>query len=234
MNKKKLWFSLCFNIVIVILTIIGLGIAVFDAQTMNTPYAMLLKYFTTLSNLFLFVAAVIMIVYEALLLANKTKLIPNWVSVVKLSATVSTTITFLVVVFFLLPMALTNKEQEYSPAFLFVNSNLIFHVFNPLLGVVGFLLFDNEKKSIKLPQTLFALIFVGCYEIFYTLDVFLKFMPGDGPTAHDWYNFTVFGNQFIPLILILFICLSFLISLLLWLGNKKINLFKKQKRTATK
>lgn len=227
MNKKKLLFSLNFNIAIVVLTIIALGIAVIDVQIMDTQYVMMLKYFTTLSNLFLCVAAIIMIVYESLILAGKTKVVPKWVNIVKLSANVSTTITFMVVLFFLLPMAYIRENPGYSPAFLFINSNLIFHLLNPLLGMISFLLFDNDQRQIKLPQTLFALIFVVCYEIFYTLDVFLKFMPGD----HDWYGFTLFGEQFIPLVLILFLGLTFLLSWLFWLGNKKIHILEK---TATK
>ncbi|MCQ3908596.1 MAG: hypothetical protein MJ200_03490 [Mycoplasmoidaceae bacterium] len=59
MNKKKTIVGICLNSLIVIGTIIALGLATIDVKTMKTTYGMLFKYFTTLSNLFLFVAAIL-------------------------------------------------------------------------------------------------------------------------------------------------------------------------------
>ena len=71
------------------------------------------------------------------------------------------------------------------------------------------------------------------YEIFYTLDIFLEFVPIDPQIqSHDWYGFLtiVGGNKtLMPLILLAFLAISFGIAWLLWLGNRKIKVFNKQK-----
>lgn len=225
MNKKRFWHSFSFNIAIIVLTIIGLGLGVIDAREMHHDYAYTFKYFTVLSNIFLCISCIIMLVYQILILAKKKKMVPNWVNIMKLSSVVVTTITMLVVLCFLLPIS-CSQDLNFTPAFLFKNSNAIFHLVNPVLGILTWLLLDNEEKTIKLPQTLFALIFVGAYEIFYTLDVYLKFMP-DG--EHDWYKFVeTFGDKYVPIMEILFVAGAFGLSWLLWFANRKINVFKKE------
>lgn len=230
MNKKKLLISLNVNIAIVCLTIIAMGLAVIDVNTMGQPYILMFKYFTTLSNIFLCISSILMIIYEGMWLSHRKYDLPKWVYILKLCATVSTTITFLVVVLFLTPMVASGMNKGITVAFLYSGSNTIFHIISPILAIIVFLLFET-RRDIRLPETLFALIFVSLYEVFYTLDVYFKFMPGDDPTAHDWYNFTAFGDQFIPLVLILFLAVTFILSWLLWLGNRKINVLEK---TATK
>lgn len=229
MNKKKILISLSLNAIIIVLTIIGLGIAVIDIQSHpDHTYASLFQYFTTLSNIFLFATATIMLVCQVLLVVGKIKSIPKWISIVKLCATVSTTITMLVVIFFLTPVAASGQFEEIGPAELYTGSNAIFHVISPTVGIVAFLLFETNHE-IKLPQTLFSLIFVAGYELFYTIDYYVEFMPW----GHDWYKFIeFFGQQFAPLILIAFLGFTFLLAWLLWLGNRKINIFKE--KTATR
>lgn len=232
MNRKKVIISLLFNITILCLTIIGLGIGVLDAQRWNESYVLVFKYFTVLSNIFLAISCGVLIVYEGKWLAHKIYDLPKEPYILKLCATVSTTITFLVVIFFLSPQfALGLSPGDYTLAFLYSGSNAIFHVVSPVLGILAFILFEN-RNDIKLPQTLFALIFVALYSIFYTLDIFYKFMPEDGIVSHDWYNFTGNGTRFIPLVLFIFIVVTVALSGLLWLANRKIRIL--EKKTANK
>lgn len=231
MNKKKLYWSFGINIAIVVLTIIGMGLGVIDTANQHVPYESAFKYFTILSNIFLMIACAIMLVYQILFIKKKIKFIPKWTYIVKLCAVVSTTITFLVVIFFLTPIVALQSADSggVDIAFLYSGANIIFHILSPILGALCFLLFDT-CKTIKLPQTLFALIFTGAYEIFYTTDVYLQWLP-ESWGEHDWYMFTQFGIEFVPVILVLFLGLTFLLSWLFWLGNKKIHILEK---TATK
>ncbi|MCQ3908597.1 MAG: hypothetical protein MJ200_03495 [Mycoplasmoidaceae bacterium] len=89
----------------------------------------------------------------------------------------------MVVLCFLLPVGLYDSTK-FDPAFLFKGSNAFFHLITPIIGVVSLLLFEDIKQ-IKYPQTLFSLIFVLVYEIFYTVDYFVQFMPEDGAHSHD-------------------------------------------------
>lgn len=236
MNKKKTIISLFFNVAILVATIIGLGVAVLDTKKQGMDYALLFIYYTTLSNIFLMIASGILVVYESMLLSKKIKAMPNWVNIVKLSSASATTLTMLVVLLFLTPMMALNPKEGGMPAsFLYLGANLIFHVLNPVLGILSFLLFENTKE-IKFPQICFSLIFTGLYEIFYTTDIFLEWVPLQGEASHDWYGFLILVNgnkSLIPLVLLLFLGITFLIAWLLWLGNRKIVILEK-KKVATK
>lgn len=238
MNKTKVITSLCLNALIVALTIIGAGIAVIDCQKQGVDYWMMLIYYTTLSNFFLCIASVIYVIYQAQLLAGKIKKLPNWVNVLKMCAASTTTLTMLVVILFLTPtMAMSSDPDAMPVLFLFTGSNLIFHLFNPLLGIISFLLFEHSD-DLTFGNNWYSLIFTGLYEAFYTLDIFYQFIPLMGKQAkHDWYGFLTIVNgnvDLIPIVLAIFLGFTFLLCWLLWLGNKKINVFKNKKTTATK
>lgn len=250
MNKKKSIISLIFNIAIIIITIVGLGVAVIDCQKQDVSYGLIFIYYTTLSNLFLCVSSMIIVVYESLLLKNKIKVIPTWVYIVKLCATTSIALTLGVVIFFLTPLfVLDGTKNVVAPltlfsdshfnlpdvSFLYTGSNLLFHIFNPILGILVFLLFENTKR-IKFPFVCFSIIFTEIYELFYYSDIFLKWIPVSGQTTHDWYHFLVLVNDnqnLIPFLALAFVGITFLIGYLLWLGNNKIVCLE-NKKVATK
>lgn len=225
MKNKKLLIALNTNISFVALTLIGMLLWIFDARQQNVPYVSAFRYYTVLSNLFLAITSGIMFVYFILLAKKKVSEIPKWVYIVKLCGVTATTITFLIVVFVLTPgLAMgVNVGEKVTVVFLYTGGNLIFHLITPILAIVSFLLFET-RKNIKLPQITFSLIFTGLYEIFYTTDVYLKYLPSSWG-AHDWYGFA--GTVVpVPVLLILYLGLTFLVAWLLWLGNRKIHVLE--------
>ncbi|XQP56001.1 MAG: hypothetical protein ACOQNY_01270 [Mycoplasmoidaceae bacterium] len=218
MNKRKIIISIALNSVILAITILGMGLGVLDV--VGKSYGELFKYFTVLSNLFLFISAAISITYESLYLNLRIKKIPTWVNIVKLSATCSTTITFLVVLFFLFPLTIV-KSGAAAGFWLFWGSGFCFHLFNPILGIIIFILFEDAKE-IKLPELCYGLIFVVIYGVFYIANYYAN--PVE---AQDWYHFLSAGVFMVPIIIILFVGISFLVTWLLWLANRKIHLWEK-------
>ena len=67
----------------------------------------------------------------------KNSSIPKWLSIFKYITTISLTITFVVVIFILIPM--TNFNFKYL---LFENSLLYQHLLCPILAVISFIFYD--------------------------------------------------------------------------------------------
>lgn len=227
MNKRKIKISILANSIILALTIIAFIIAPFvdfDRSPVELTFGRMFTYFTTLSNVFLFIGATITITYNSLYLNKRVKKLPKWSNIFKLCATTSTTITFLIVLFFLLPLTASSNNPDFpSPVFLFTGSNLIFHLFNPLIGLSTLLLFE-ETKEIKWWDQFYSLIFVGLYEIFYVMDMYIKFIPYG---QHDWYHFAKVGDFMVPIVVILFLAGTYGLSYLLCFINRKIHLWEK-------
>lgn len=212
MNKRKLIPQLVFNSMIVLLTIIGLIIGC----TMDGFNASILKYFTTESNILIAIASLIYVIHLILIFKNKANHIPKGFRIFKFIATVSVVLTFLTVVLLLAP---TSKDAT----FLFSNSQAIFHVVTPLLSLTTWLLFEHNK-DFKLPESCYGLITVLIYGIFYLINCLTHIQAGKVKPEYDWYGFTGFGINLIPVVMIVMFGLTYLICWLLWLGNKKINI----------
>lgn len=93
------------------------------------------RYFTTLSNLFCAVTALI------LLLCELFGAMPVWAVALKYMGTVAVTVTFLTVLLFLLP-ASRSIEGLFSNG-----PEIIMHLITPLLAIVSFLCFENRGLS---------------------------------------------------------------------------------------
>lgn len=237
MKNKKITWALVLNFVIVVGMITGIIIdAVVSKQYHDSgderyePFFLNLKYYTVLSNIILFVAASIFIVYTFLVLKKKIKKIPNWVSIFKMCATTGTTITMFVVLFILTPgLAAGLGDESLSPSTMYVNASSIYHVVNPLAGLLTFILFETNRK-IEFKHCCFGMIFTIAYSIFYALEAYLHFLPEQywPAMSYDWYGFVgVVGDYGIAPLLIGFAGFSFLVTWLLRLANQKIHILEK-------
>ncbi len=91
--------------------------------------------YTEDSNLFALIVAIIYFSY-----LYKERKIPKYLSVLRLISAVSLTLTFSVVVFFLLPIT------NFNIGFMFGNANFFFHLACPLLMVYMFPFVDKKSK----------------------------------------------------------------------------------------
>ena len=151
MKKKNI--SLLMNILIVFLEIVGFII------TIKNNHKISFEYYTEDSNL---VALFSSLFFSYFLIRKKE--IPRFVQLFKYMTTICLTITFLVVIFILIPMYRFNFNF-----FLFQGSLLYHHLLCPILAMLSFLLFDNlnniSKKDIKVGLSItliYSFIIIVC------------------------------------------------------------------------
>ena len=124
---KKNNVSLYLNLLIIIFEI--------AAFTLNVIYGMGInaEFYTEDSNLLLLISSLLFVIFT---LYNKK--IPKWLSILKYIATIGVTLTFVVVLFILAPMAGYNFKL-----FMFGGTLIFHHTLCPLLGAITFMLFDD-------------------------------------------------------------------------------------------
>ena len=151
MTRKNLFAFLIFNVIIAIFEGIGLTISLSELGFEG------LKYYTELSNIFLFITSIINIIFTTRSIRNKKAKIPKLAWCLFHSSVSAITLTFLVVVFILswmygsLLLVLTKGAMVYT------------HTICPLLGIICFVLF--APKSFTKRTALFATSFTGLYAI---------------------------------------------------------------------
>lgn len=164
--------SIALNSAIVLFELIGFAIAFIK----NGPKT--LVYYTQDSNLILLVACAIYLYY-----LFRSKTMPGWVGSLKFVATCMVTLTFLVVVFILTPMA-------HSFKLFYTGSNLYHHVLGPILAVVTFLMFESELMPSK-KDLLWAIIPTLIYAVVTSILNLARVLNGPYPflRVHDqpWY-----------------------------------------------
>ena len=145
--KQKNVVAIVFNLLIVTLTIIAMILAIFDVQKMGKTYVDVFKYYTTLSNLFLFITAILTVTFKFREIFLKNKPMPKWISILKLCATAATTVTMVTVICVLTPGAILKPTDEFDVAFLYSGSNCIFHVVSPIIAILSFILFETNRNN---------------------------------------------------------------------------------------
>ncbi len=184
-----------------------------------------LRFYTVLSNLLLSIFSIPHLVYEIIGVKEK-KNIPHFATILKFIGTVGTTLTFLVVVFFLSPSAALSGGSYFS---MFKGSNLIYHLIAPLLGIASFCLY-SRNEHLSLIETLYGLSSVALYGAFYISNLYARWLSG-GEGVYDWYGFLGPKGEW-PLYLVAPILLlaAYLICLgLYYLRRLSISLLSKKK-----
>ena len=161
------------------------------------------RYFTNLSNMYGGLVSLVIALYLACHYEEEFYL-PKWLRLLQFSVVVSLTLTFLTVLFFLVP------AHVASPNFfdMFARDFFFFHFLNPVLSVVVFLcLTKGDKLTWKecfvgmVPMVIYAATYASCV------------LTGAWP---DFYGFT-FGGQYwlIALVLPIMLGATYGISVLL-------------------
>lgn len=210
MNRKK-QFSLISNLLIAGMEL-GALLLCFIFEWPRT-----FKYYTTISNVFAGISCILLALYQ--IINYKTgKEIPYFAIIFKYISACMLSVTFLVVLFVLVPASGDVNEMIrllFSPKLLF------HHTLCPILCIISFVFFENEYK-IKKKYILYSLIPTFLYAIIF---IFLNaFNIVNGP-----YFFLKVNNQPIYMSIIWFFAIMSLaagISSLLWFLNKRGNICK--------
>lgn len=143
-NKRKV-ISLVCNIIIVIMEIIALILSIIKSGLG------IFKMYTQDSNLLLLITCALFSTYQ-ILNFKKGIDIPKIVSTLKYISTCMVTITLLIVLLVLIPMAGFNTIGYM----LFDGSMLFHHTLCPILAIISFVFFDEMEISKK--ETLYAFL----------------------------------------------------------------------------
>ena len=222
--KKALKISFVLNIIIFAFVIIASVFMFTGFRFMKTNSPILtksniemFKFFTVDSNLLMGIISLIFLIYDYMVIKEKIKEIPKVLYVLKLTATVGVTLTFLTTVFYLAPFA-GGDFFEY-----FKNSNLFFHLLVPVLSIIAFIFFE-KTNSLDRKSTFIGIIPMLIYAVYYLVNVLVHFKNGKVDFAYDWYLFAKGGYNSIIIVFIFMILITYLISCLLcYLNRSKLN-----------
>ena len=189
--------------ILVVLTTIGSWMRMYltgGGSLLSSRGLMSLKYYTTLSNIFAGIAAVIMIVVLA---RTKSGKVPVWAAVTKFASVVTVSVTFLVTLFFLAP--------TMGIGGLYKGELMFMHAVGPVLTVVSFFMnrdLPEMKPSSALWATLPTTILYGGV---YSANIMLNGV-GSGMNTNDWYGFAAAGVHTVPFVYALMVLLTYLLS----------------------
>ena len=215
---KKIKVSLILNIIIVLLVIFA-TIFMFTGfkfmpggSLLEVSKVEMFKFYTVDSNILMGIVSLIFIIYEKKLLKNKIKEIPKKVYILKLIATSGISLTFITTSFFLAP--------SYGFYAMFNNSNLFFHLVVPVLSIITYIFF--EKHDNKYKYAILGIIPMFLYSIFYTTNILIHLNNGGLTFKYDFYGFLQGNLNNIYLVIPVIYLISYVISVLLVFGNRKI------------
>ncbi len=188
--------------ILVVLTTIGSWMRMYlmgGGSLLSSRGLMSLKYYTTLSNIFAGIAAVIMIVVLA---RTKSGKVPVWAAVTKFASAVTVSVTFLVTLFFLAP--------TMGIGGLYKGELLFMHAVGPVLTVVSFFM-NRDLSEMKPSSALWATLPTILYGGVYSANIMLNGV-GSGMNTNDWYGFAAAGVHTVPFVYALMVLLTYLLS----------------------
>ncbi len=188
--------------ILVVLTTIGSWMRMYltgGGSLLSSRGLMSLKYYTTLSNIFAGIAAVIMIVVLA---RTKSGKVPVWAAVTKFASAVTVSVTFLVTLFFLAP--------TMGIGGLYKGELMFMHAVGPVLTVVSFFM-NRDLPEMKTSSALWATLPTILYGGVYSANIMLNGV-GSGMNTNDWYGFAAAGVHTVPFVYALMVLLTYLLS----------------------
>lgn len=213
MNHKAFKIiTLLFDIGIVGLVIASAIWMLTSQEAKNAGPWEFMKYYTVQSNFFMGLIALVFIPFDIFVLLGFKNEVPHWLKTVGLLGTVGVVLTMLTVIFFLGPTV--GFGMMYS------TYNLLMHLITPLVALIRFLFYGTENPKLKIYDSIIGISTMAAYGTFYIINVISH--DGYGKTQYDWYGFGK-GGPFIGILAFLAMLLAtFVISFLLYFGQKKI------------
>ncbi|MBE6158667.1 MAG: hypothetical protein E7159_02460 [Firmicutes bacterium] len=220
MKKNKLKLALIFNVIIILMNVFA-SVAMFCGFKFMSGYDLVLasnklgmfRFFTVQSNLFMGIVALIFAIKEYKYLKDD-KEISLSSYVLKMVATVSVALTFVVVFAYLGPVV------KGGLAALLMNSNLFFHLFIPVFSVITFIFLENDKK-IDYKYTIYGLVPTFLYEIYYLSNILVHMENNSVSPVYDWYYFVQNGVSSALIIAPIMLVVTYIITVVIWFANKK-------------
>ena len=148
---------------------------------------------------------------------NKDKAYPTWLAILKLTSTVGVSITFIVVLVYLMPLLGFFACLK--------GGNFFMHLVIPLTAIFQ-LIFFVPKKDFRWSFNFFSAFPVTIYGVFYMINIAIH--DGYGIIEYDWYYFGAKGMAMGIIILVILIIASLGFSFLLY----KIYRIPLKKKTA--
>ena len=212
-NKKLLISSIITNFLIFILVIIG-TIFMFTTKSgaLFVKGMANYKFFTVESNTLMGLIALIVGIYQILILKGIRPELPFFLDVLYLISVVSVALTFITVMVFLGPV--------YGYGVMFRNANLFFHLIIPVISIASFLVFGNTKEM-KLIHIVWAILPPFLYGCGYMANIVIN--NGYGNFDIDFYGFGKNGPWFGLLSFAIALIGTFLITFGLYSLNKLIH-----------
>ncbi|MBR2248389.1 MAG: hypothetical protein IJ880_15425 [Bacilli bacterium] len=222
-NLKQVKKSLILNILIFIITVFscyamfaGIYFMSGDKEyALSSKNLSMFKYFTIDSNVLIAIASLIFAIEECKILKKKKIGISKGLYLLKLSATGSVGLTFLVTFAYLVPIV------GYGFKAMIMNSNLFFHLITPLLAIFTFVLFEKTNKIGK-KEVIVGIVPTACYAIYYLINIVTHMTDGKVSPEYDWYFFMQGGIWTAFIVVPLMLLITYLINLFLWKTNKTL------------
>jgi len=180
MTKKNQTAELILNIILVIFTVIGIILMLTgkpEEGALQSTGIENFKFYTVLTNVFCGIIAAVHLIF--LLLKKDT----DKIRVLKLAAVCGVAITFAVVAFMFGP--LYGFPQFYK------RGNLFFHLLEPVVAMVEFILI--RRKKIPFKYTVIAAVPTLLYGIGYMTNILINGIGGPWPYTNDFYAFLSWG-----------------------------------------
>lgn len=180
MTKKNQTTELILNIILVIFTVIGIILMLTgkpEEGALQSTGIENFKFYTVLTNVFCGIIAAVHLIF--LLLKKDT----DKIRVLKLAAVCGVAITFAVVAFMFGP--LYGFPQFYK------RGNLFFHLLEPVVAMVEFILI--RRKKIPFKYTVIAAVPTLLYGIGYMTNILINGIGGPWPYTNDFYAFLSWG-----------------------------------------
>ena len=176
--------SAIINTSVVLMVLVGIIVLflrkVGDGKSLTAVGAKNIKYYTTQSNLLCGIVAA----YYMYLKINKKPLTDVFVFL-KLTATATISITFLVTALVLAP--------NYGYLKLYRGQGFLFHLIVPLLVILDFCLLDTKNVRMKMRYTWMSIFPTLVYGLGYIWNLGRSGMEDTLPNPRDFYKFTTYG-----------------------------------------
>ena len=182
-RKKLMICSIC-NILIALM-VIGAWVFMMSNRggLLSSTGLSSLKYFTTLSNLFVAVVSVVISVRLLMRLNGKSVTISRTLFMFKYMAVSAVGVTFVVVIVMLAPFL--------GLAALYKGANLWFHLIVPVFSAAEFVAFENFCH-IRLRDAVLCGMPPLVYGLVYIINILINGV-GEWPNANDLYGFARWG-----------------------------------------
>ena len=183
---------------------------------LTTSGAEMFKFFTIDSNVLMGVIALFTALQLRQVIRGQREDLSTACYVWYLAGTVGVTLTMLVTVFFLEP----TMAPQFGLFALFAGSNFLLHLFNPLLAIVAFTVYE-KTRNIPFRHTLTGIVPMVLYAVFYVANCVRHSVNGMVDIAYDWYGFLAGGVKTVWIVIPVIFLFTWLISVALWRLNRR-------------